>query len=574
MRREEVMANLLGFYQSVIENMVEGCAYFQIILDKSNNPIDYMFIVINNAFEKYTGLTKEHVIGKKLTEIIPDNETQFFDWVKILGKVALQGHEEVCDFYSVLLKKWYSLKIFYQENGYLVVLLNQGKEELYETKKQLKNALAWKNAVSEASTVGVLAVTGHSIITEVNPRMEELFGYTKEEMIGQSVDMVHVSQSAYDNFGEVAYFQTAYQKMVKIEYEFRRKDGTLFWAEITGSAIDPEDLTKGVIWVFVDITKRKEKEQEVEETKVLLEAAFEQNPTPMILASYPENEIQTINSACINFLEIRDIMGQFKNKSLDVILSQNTRKYSIGLPLGIDNIPLIPALKGISTKGQEFIIITKDKKEKWGLASGGPIYNKEGEQIAAMVAFSDITALKQIEEELENKNSLLKETNKILQEKAITDGLTNIYNHQHIVNTLKKISEQAKSSNENLSIIMLDIDHFKRVNDGYGHQIGDQVIINVAETIKQNIREADLVGRYGGEEYLVVLPETNLQEAVKIAENIRQKIEQKEFIDRKLKITVSQGIAEYNGAEIIDLIQIADQCLYKAKRKGRNRINF
>ncbi|MGM0509286.1 MAG: diguanylate cyclase, partial [Fusobacteriota bacterium] len=153
---------------------------------------------------------------------------------------------------------------------------------------------------------------------------------------------------------------------------------------------------------------------------------------------------------------------------------------------------------------------------------------------------------------------------------SYTDGLTNLYNHKKIFQMLKIEIDRAKRYKKNLSIMMADIDHFKKVNDDYGHLKGDLVLKKIASCLKNQIREIDIVGRYGGEEFLIVFPEVTREEAKIAAERIRKEVENLKF-DEGLKVTISGGLAEYNGEEIQKLIKKADDKLYEAKENGRNQ---
>ncbi len=160
---------------------------------------------------------------------------------------------------------------------------------------------------------------------------------------------------------------------------------------------------------------------------------------------------------------------------------------------------------------------------------------------------------------------------------AITDGLTGMYVRRHLQERLLGELDRSKRFGFKLSYLMIDIDHFKRFNDNYGHLVGDVVLKQVAETIKSSVREVDLVGRYGGEEFGVLLIETDENLAFMVAERIRRSIEEKIFkaYDEKLKVTVSIGCSTYSYYEITDaplLVESADSALYQAKRQGRNRV--
>ena len=164
---------------------------------------------------------------------------------------------------------------------------------------------------------------------------------------------------------------------------------------------------------------------------------------------------------------------------------------------------------------------------------------------------------------------------------AITDGLTDLYNFRYLQERLEEETKRAQRFRRPLALIMADIDHFKEFNDTYGHPEGNKVLKVLANIIKANVREIDIVGRYGGEEFIIILPEADRNEAQRIAERIRIKVEEYNFQNKEdhlnnpnRKITLSLGVTSYFQESISpqNLIYKVDQALYQAKRKGRNRI--
>ena len=165
-----------------------------------------------------------------------------------------------------------------------------------------------------------------------------------------------------------------------------------------------------------------------------------------------------------------------------------------------------------------------------------------------------------------------------LERLANFDSLTGLYNRRAILGKLYELINVANRYKEDFSLSMLDIDHFKRVNDRYGHLTGDEVLEKIATLIHRNIRDTDIVGRYGGEEFIIILPKTNLSSAWVAAERLRSIIEKAEMKDSAgnvFAITVSQGLSGWErGEDIHSLISRADEALYKAKEKGRNRVQI
>jgi len=159
--------------------------------------------------------------------------------------------------------------------------------------------------------------------------------------------------------------------------------------------------------------------------------------------------------------------------------------------------------------------------------------------------------------------------------RAHTDSLTNLWNYGYFQYKLDELFVQALKFNKRLSLLMIDIDDFKIYNDEFGHLEGDKALINIASLIKNSCRKRDLVCRYGGEEFVVILPEASKKEAYEIAERVRASVEDSSYLFKK-RFTVSIGIASFpeDCQDKNSLVGIADSFLYQAKREGKNRVSF
>jgi len=168
---------------------------------------------------------------------------------------------------------------------------------------------------------------------------------------------------------------------------------------------------------------------------------------------------------------------------------------------------------------------------------------------------------------------LLYEENRLL---SITDGLTKVYNHRHFHEVLENEWLRSQRYKVPLSLLMIDVDHFKSINDLYGHQLGDIVLAGIARVLVVNTRELDTVARYGGEEFAVILPQTDIEKARIVGEKLRKKVEEQHFHEQLQPkvITISVGItaASSEMRTMKNLITTADSALYKAKEQGRNRV--
>lgn len=186
-----------------------------------------------------------------------------------------------------------------------------------------------------------------------------------------------------------------------------------------------------------------------------------------------------------------------------------------------------------------------------------------------------------LEEKLQSSSGEIRQMRQdmqMLKEESLTDTLTGIPNRRAFDKTLKALAIDASEKSKALSLMMIDIDHFKLFNDTYGHQVGDQVLRLVARTLSEGLRPSDFLSRYGGEEFSVVVPSAKLGEAEKLAEKLRARIAAKDIINQtkneKLgRLSVSLGVAQMKvGESLHQFIDRADRALYKAKAAGRNRV--
>jgi diguanylate cyclase (GGDEF)-like protein len=189
---------------------------------------------------------------------------------------------------------------------------------------------------------------------------------------------------------------------------------------------------------------------------------------------------------------------------------------------------------------------------------------------------SMVVNLRRSREELAAANKTLREKNKELEAISITDTLTGVSNRKHLMETLSHELARARRYGHRLSILMVDIDHFKRYNDTFGHLAGDRALAGMASIFKKSVRRIDYVARYGGEEFVIVFPETGFEEAVSAAERICTRVAGTSFSDleQNATLTVSIGVSGFPefGDTPESIIASADKALYQAKRRGRNRV--
>lgn len=200
----------------------------------------------------------------------------------------------------------------------------------------------------------------------------------------------------------------------------------------------------------------------------------------------------------------------------------------------------------------------KDGSTVWTEATVSGIYNEDGRFIGMLGVSRDISERKIMEEEI-----------RLL---SITDKLTQSFNRLKLDETMEAQFEWSKDCGLPFAIIILDIDHFKLVNDTYGHQVGDRVLIELVAVLQDNVRDGDVVGRWGGEEFLIILPDTTLADATVLAERLRQAVADYSFSTAG-QVTISLGVSAFTTDTSPEtIVSRADTALYQAKEKGRNRV--
>jgi diguanylate cyclase (GGDEF)-like protein len=270
-------------------------------------------------------------------------------------------------------------------------------------------------------------------------------------------------------------------------------------------------------------------------------------------------------------LQAADGIEGFKilvNNDVDIVLCD------IEMP-GIDGLKFLAMLQSREDlRDKPVIMLTShgDLSTKVrGLESGASDYITKPFEPEEMVARIRVhMQIKTLQDELRRSNQLLLEL-------AQTDPLTRLCNRRHLYEKLEIELNRCFRGTNPIALIMADIDHFKRVNDQFGHQVGDEVLTMVADLLQEELRTYDLAARYGGEEFCLVLPETDLEAASEVAERIRQRTEELVFNApmENYKLTISFGVAAYDGTvegSIDEIVRVADDALYEAKKLGRNQV--
>jgi len=212
----------------------------------------------------------------------------------------------------------------------------------------------------------------------------------------------------------------------------------------------------------------------------------------------------------------------------------------------------------------EWDVVDKGGHEKAIIADAARIVMADS-KVRKVTFVLDVTDKKRYEDQIKEKNALLEEQNR-------RDGLTKLFNRAYAMERLDELAQEFKRYGSTFCVALLDIDHFKKVNDTYGHQAGDEVLIHVAREIRERSRETDVAARFGGEEFILVMPHTSVEGAMAAVDKIRLGIKAQTMTAHNITVSISAGVSQYVGQDILQCIEEADKALYRAKDTGRNKV--
>ncbi len=431
----------------------------------------------------------------------------------------------------------------------------------------------------------VMITDSKGIIEYVNPAFEATTGYSSNESIGKTPKILRSGQH------DAAYYQKLWKtilsgKVFRATTTNKKKNGEIYYADQTISPVHEEN---GEIVCFVsvwkDITERITAEERIKHEKKKLE------------------QVLGIEAGLHSILDLNKLIDFVVKKTCEVLeaekctlmfIDHESKELCIKGHLGIDESqvfaenflkvgddwhrlieryhktesPLFVQKKIDGTVHQSKIFLSVPielKDHLLGIINVSHKKGKEGDHFTDLDLKILCMIVRQVRIAIENAK-LYRQLTYL----TVTDSATGIYNHRYLTQTLDAEIVRAKRYGRNLSFLMIDIDQLKAYNDTFGHLEGDQLLKTIAEVIKKNVRTADLVCRYGGDEFAVILPETDLVQAKLVAEKIREKVSQ---LLLKRQVTVSIGAAQCSAnSERYDLIRRADSHLYDAKKRGKNQI--
>lgn len=621
-------------YQQLFERMLDGFALHEIILDEAGAPVDYRFLEVNPAFEKITGLKAAEILGKTVREVIPGVEER---WIEIYGRTALTGEHSRFEGGSQELGKEFQVLVFSPAPKQFVTIFTDVTERkrmeqvLSESQARywglFENSPVslWEEDFSEARALleqlrrdGVddfrtyfdehpeMVQTCMRLfrVLDVNRATLEMYdARTKEELLANldQVFSVETLDVVKEELIAIADGKTVFESEGKNRaISGRLIDINLRWVMAPGY----ETTAKHVFVSVIDITERKEAEKRRQRLAAQSEALAElsrnflgANLQPgKIFGFVAEKAAMLVGDACMLAYELDgkykfaalchvhpeagrlldrsaggwgELMSSCKfNQAVaggDIVMLDGIPDDCLAKPryagvrkyleqVGIEHLMIVPLLENRKVIGA--LVMLRDR--------GSEPFSQDDRAFLQNLAYD--AALMVL-------NSRLYEQ---VKRQAETDSLTGVLTRRYFMHKAEDEFRRSKREGRLLSLVMLDVDHFKKINDSYGHDVGDRILKSLIERFRGKLRGSDVIGRFGGDEFLILLPETDAENACRLAERLRESVEAAPIAvgEYNIRATISLGAAcsgDHNG-NLSTLLQAVDESMYLAKRDGRNRV--
>lgn len=416
------------------------------------------------------------------------------------------------------------------------------EQALKDSEKRTATILRLSPAVIGVSTVA------EGRYTDVNDAFEHVLGYSQEEVIGRTSFDLNLWVDE-DTRPKILREIQSRGRVDNLEVRLRRKSGEIFHALVYITPITLHN-TACLLTMTMDITERKQSEDQLRETRDTLQTIIHSSPLA-ILTLDAEDHVTMWNPAA------EGIFG-WSDKQILLQADPTIPESKIKEHEALRNA----TLSGMSFSNLDTIRMNRDGEQIPVSLSVAPLRGQQDDVIGRLHIITDITERKKLQEEL--------------RQQATTDELTKVSNRRHFIEIANSEIKRAIRLKRMPALALVDIDHFKQINDTYGHAAGDQALVAFSQLCQKQIREIDVFARFGGDEFVLLFPETSQEQAFEIVERIRLALTSKplELGDHQVPITLSCGIASMGDDQTSfdTLLNRADQALYRAKEAGRNRV--
>ncbi len=530
--------------------------------------LDGSFLSVNPALCRIVGYSSEELLAVKFQTIThPDDLDVDMTYVDDL----LAGR---CERYSMEKRYFHKngsivdvqldVTLLREPDGTPVHFISQIQDisERKRTASTLADATAELEMLYEDAPVGYHTLDRLGYVTRMNRTELNWLGYSRDQVVNRMCFADLLTPDSRQAFWDMFPEDAACGDLVRAEHDMQRRDGSVMPVEVLASPeTDDRGSLTGYRVTLTDISERRRGEAMVRHTAERMTRMLENLQTGVVVHA-ADSAIEYANPAAQAFLGLthEQLLGKVETDPYWRFIRHD------GSTMPVDEYP-VNVVRRTCKPIHDYevgVVVGAGAEPRWALVNAFPDLGERRELRQVIISFVDITERKQLALEL--------------QRQALTDALTQLPNRRHFLELTDREWARARRSGCALSLLMVDLDHFKSINDRWGHGVGDQVLRAFADCMRPQLRDSDVLGRLGGEEFAVLLPETALAQARDVAERLRQALAEVtvevEAGAPPIRVTASFGlvVGDADIGTVDALFAHADQAMYAAKRAGRNRI--
>ena len=520
-----------NFYKSIVYQSPLGYAYHKVLCSNDSLPIDYEFIATNPSFEVMTGLKSADILGRRVTEVLPGIRDGEFDWVAFYGDIAINGGIKEFEQYSEQLNRWYKVHVTSPAKYFFVTIFTDITNNIKTLEEQITLNTFFNDIVIEINE-DMIYVNYHSNASYASQQREKVIGKTVQEIYGQAfAKQLETACKRAKESGQIEHWVHKSPLAGKDKW---------FRASVV-YRIDYFNQKKYII-VTSDITEKILAERAIFEEKERLKVTL-QSIGDAVITTDNNGKIVSLNPIAeqLTGWTEKEALNK-KAKEIFRIISEETREESE------DPIQKVLDTGRIIGLANHTALIARDGAEIPIADSAAPIKDNAGKVHGVVLVFRDVSREKSRQAEVEYL--------------SYHDCLTGLYNRRFFEEELNRLDV-----NRNLPITLIigDVNGLKLINDAFGHLAGDKLLQKAAEAMKQACRADDIIARWGGDEFIIILPKTNQSSAAEIIQRIKTTCSQTVIESIKLSISLGFETKERSDQKIISVLKSAETNMYKNK---------
>lgn len=549
---QQLLKNSNLQFENLFHNMQEGFAIHEIISDDKGKPVDYRFLDANGAFERITSLRIEDIKGRTVLEVLPDTEAS---WIEKYGRVAMTGEPISCENYSKELNKYFSINAFCPVIGQFATIFTDITSQVLSKEEIQRGKYILERILDEALS-GYWDWDMQKDTIYLSPGLKKMLGYEDHEL-ENSPETLPKLLNQDDQKTVEAHFLQHVESHGRLpfynEVRYTHKDGSIVWLINAGHVVewDVDGKPLQMVGCHINITDIKKLEKSLSEERELLKATL-LSIGDGVISTNRNGRIEIVNAVA------ERLTGWSQTEACGKAFEEVFRIINDATGEICEN-PLNSALEAgkMVEPADNIILISRDGSERPIEESAASIRDDSGNISGAVIIFRDFTEKKEKQDRIEYL--------------SFHDQLTGLYNRRFLEEEILRIDCLKYLP---LTLVMLDVNGLKLINDAFGHSMGDKVLQKTAEILMKECRSIDTVARFGGDEFIILMPGTGESDVDAVLKRINNRISEEKL--GSISISISYGWATKNkvSENITDIFKLAEDYMYRRKLSESKSMHY